>query len=70
MKKDKSIRYFKKFLIRFWKSNDKEKNLILVKIYKKNKEFYYFLDKIKNLNNEEQINFLYQLDNKEVNHWL
>lgn len=54
MKVEKEIEAFIKWLKHFFKSNTKEKELILTKIAFENEDLYIFLNNIKSINKQEQ----------------
>ena len=60
-KKEKAIEGFIKWLKLFYKSNEKEKNLILVKLYGENEALYKFVNDLKDINKEEQERLYEQL---------
>ena len=51
---EKELENLIEWLKLFYKSNEKEKNLILVKLHKENLGLYKFIDKVRNYNKEEQ----------------
>lgn len=58
-KKNKAIEDFIKWLKLFYKSNDKEKNLILIKLAGENEALYKFVNDLKDLGENDQ-NRLYE----------
>lgn len=58
-KKDKYIEDFVKWLKLFYKSNDKEKNLILLKLAKENEPLYRFVYDLRDIGEYDQ-NRLYE----------
>lgn len=60
-KEQKEIEGLIKWLKHFYKSNDKEKNLILVKLHKKDIRVYNFLNPIKDIGEYDQERLYSQL---------
>ena len=59
--KEKEIENLIEWLKLFYKSNEKEKNLILLKIARQNEALWVFIDKVKNFNKEQQERLYEQL---------
>lgn len=70
MNKEKEIKAFRKFLLKFWSMDLKKQNKLIAKVFKQNTQFGNFLNKIKDFNKEQQDELLAQYDNPEVNNWL
>lgn len=70
MKKEKEIKAFRKFLLKFWSMDLKKQNKLIAKVFKQNTQFGNFLNKIKDFDKEQQDELLAQYDNPEVNNWL
>lgn len=70
MNKEKEIKVFRKFLVKYFNMSYKQKNRLILKVVKKDAKFADFLNKIKCFTREQQVELLAQYDNSEVNEWL
>lgn len=70
MNKEKEIKAFRKFLVKFFNMNFKQKNRLILRVSKKDIQFGNFLKKIRDFNRNQQQELLSQYDNSEVNEWL
>ena len=70
MNKEKEIKVFRKFLVKFFNMNYKQKNRLISRVEKKDIKFGNFLKKIRDFNRNQQQELLSQYDNSEVNEWL
>lgn len=70
MNKEKEIKAFRKFLIKFFNMSFKQKNRLISRVEKKDIKFGNFLKKIRDFNRNQQQELLSQYDNSEVNEWL
>ena len=70
MNKEKEIKVFRKFLVKFFNMSFKQRNRLILRVSKKDIQFGNFLNKIKCFNRNQQQELLSQYDNPEVNEWL
>lgn len=70
MNKEKEIKAFRKFLVKFFNLSFKQKNRLILRVVKKDVEFGNFLKKIRDFNRNQRQELLSQYDNPEVNEWL
>lgn len=70
MNKEKEIKVFKKFLVKYFNLSFKQKNRLILRVSKKDIQFGNFLKKIRDFNRNQQQELLSQYDNPEVNKWL
>ncbi len=70
MNKEKEIKVFRKFLIKYFNLSFKQKNRLILRVSKKDIQFADFLKKIRDFNRNQQQELLSQYDNPEVNKWL
>lgn len=70
MNKEKEIKVFRKFLVKYFNMNLKQKNKLISRVAKKDIQFGNFLKKIRDFNRNQQQELLSQYDNSEVNEWL
>lgn len=70
MNKEKEIKAFRKFLVKFFNMSFKQRNRLILRVSKKNIQFGDFLKKVRDFNRNQQAELLAQYDNPEVNNWL
>lgn len=70
MNKEKEIKVFRKFLVKYFNLSFKQKNRLILRVSKKDIQFADFLKKIRGFNRNQQQELLSQYDNPEVNKWL
>lgn len=70
MNKEKEIKAFRKFLVKFFNMSFKQRNRLILRVSKKDIQFGNFLKKIRDFNRNQQKELLSQYDNPEVNEWL
>lgn len=70
MNKEKEIKVFRKFLVKYFNLNFKQRNRLILRVSKKDIQFGNFLKKIRDFNRNQQQELLSQYDNPEVNKWL